>query len=171
MKIHTVLLCSILATTTSVVARASEIDPPLSAQTFAASGKTRAEVKAETRRALKAGEVTFGDVGYPRVTGAADSSQAGRSRADVKAETRQALAAGEITFGDVAVAKPTSTDGEHLTRTAVKGELMRSIAAHEFHFSDTAYPDSGIVTTPKARGRAKAVSASPTSIASGGPAS
>ena len=148
MNIQTLIVTALFAAS-GPLAHAADFDPPMSAQAQAGVGKTRAEVKAETLRALKAGEISTGDVGYPPAFPSGNS----RSRADVKAETRQALAAGDITFGDATYPKFATAAGAGPTRAEVKGELMRAIAARELHFSDTAYPDSGLYTTPRTKVR------------------
>jgi hypothetical protein len=130
-----------------VSAHAADFDVP--GQVTSTSTRTRAEVKAETLRAIKAGEVSFGDIGYPPAVTASSSL----SRAEVKAETRRAIAAGEVTFGDAdlpVVAKNTS-GGK--TRAEVKEEVRVAIANHELSFGDADYPDRAIVTIPRAKAK------------------
>jgi hypothetical protein len=108
------------------VAPASQVGSP---------GLTRAEVKAETLRALKAHEIQFGDVYDP----IAPSSEPSRPRAEVKAETMQALANHEVTFGDVSpppVIAYTSTK----TRAEVKAETLQAARNHELQFGDIYEP-------------------------------
>ncbi len=63
---------------------------------------TRAEVKAETLRALRAGEVSFGDVDRPRPM----PSAPGRTRAEVEADLSAARAAHTTTFSDASYPEP-----------------------------------------------------------------
>jgi hypothetical protein len=85
---------------------------------------TRAQVKQETLRAEKAGEIQFGDVAVPNngQQGGTAAPEFARSRASVKAEAIAAQKAGELQFGDVgpiAVAK-----GSETTRAQVKAEAI-----------------------------------------------
>jgi hypothetical protein len=100
-----------------VSAHAADFDVP--GQVTSTSTKTRAEVKAETLRAIKAGEVSVGDIGYPPAV----SGPSSLSRAEVKPETRRAIAAGEVTFGaaDLPVVARNTTGGK--TRAEVKEEV------------------------------------------------
>src|ERR1700761_5478460 len=97
MKKLPILLSALLAAAAFSPVWADDFGVPPASQTDS-SGLTRAEVKAETLRALKAHEVQFGDVYNPV---APSSSEPSPSRAEVKTETMQALANHEVTFGDV----------------------------------------------------------------------
>ena len=120
MKKTSILFCALLASTT-IGARADELYAP---QQFGApSTLTRAEVKAETLRALKNGEISFGDVERPPAV----PSGPGRSRADVKQELRQALAAHEVQFGDATPPLVVAT-GPGRTRAEVRAEMLAAKA-------------------------------------------
>ena len=83
------------------------------AQDAASAPKTRAEVRSETKAAVKAGEVpnNAADQGLAKpkakakkVKGAPKPpavSEGGKTRADVKAETKAAIKAGDVPKGEV----------------------------------------------------------------------
>ncbi len=109
------------------------------AQTPAApadAGKTRAEVKTETKAANKAGDLKGGDVA-PIATSkmAATPADAGKTRADVKTETKAANKAGDLKGGDVAptatspMAAAPAADGK--SRADVKAETKAANKAGE----------------------------------------
>jgi len=116
MKTTSLLFCALLASAT-IAARADELYAP--EQFNAPSTLTRAQVKAETLRALKNGEISFGDVEAPP----AGPTRPGRSRADVKQELRQALAAHEVQFGDATLPAVVAT-GPGRTRAEVRAEML-----------------------------------------------
>jgi Domain of unknown function (DUF4148) len=144
MNKYSVLIAGVFALG-AVTAHAADFDVP--GQVTSTSTKTRAEVKAETLRAIKAGEVSVGDVGYPPAVSASSSL----SRAEVKAETRRAIAAGEVTFGDADLPVVAKNTAGGKTRAEVKEEVRVAIANHELSFGDVGYPDRGIVTIPRAK--------------------
>jgi hypothetical protein len=98
MNINSFIIAAFLAAN-CVGVYAAEIDSPASAQVSSSAGKTRAEVKAETLRALAAGEVSLGDRAYPKATTAAGT---GLTRAHVKGDLLHAIAAHELHFSDTA---------------------------------------------------------------------
>lgn len=145
-------------TAIGMAAHAADVGQP--SQASASSARTRAEVKAETLRAIAAGEVSIGDITYP-MTPMRPKPTFGRSRADVKAETKHALAAHEIASGDAAY-PPEATSSERVaTRAAGKVELARAIAAHEIHVGDVAYPSELPETTPRTKTRVHAMALAP----------
>ncbi len=77
MKTSTIVVAGLLAAA-AVQASVARPDGPAPLQGSSASPLTRAEVRAETLRALRAGEVSFGDVDRPIVA----PSTAGRTGAD-----------------------------------------------------------------------------------------
>jgi hypothetical protein len=92
------------------------------AQEISVPGKTRAEVKAETLRAIKAGEVTTGeDSNYP--ADVAPELFGGLSRVQVKQDTLRAIAAHQVTTGEdvgypqVAPQQPATTSAQVDTLT------------------------------------------------------
>ena len=120
MKKISLLFCALLAST-AIVARADELYAP---QQFGApSTLTRAEVKAETLRALKNHEISFGDVATPPAAPAGP----GRTRAEVKQELRQALAAPEVQFGD-ATPPLAVAPGPGRSRAEVRAEMLAAKA-------------------------------------------
>lgn len=64
---------------------------------YFSSEKSRAEVKAELRRARLADQLAFGEFSLPDRVGAVPSQ---KSRAEVLAELRQARSNGELAFGE-----------------------------------------------------------------------
>lgn len=120
MSKKSILLCALLASM-ATAARADDLYPP--EPSAAPSTLTRAEVKAETLRALKNGEISFGDVeARPAV-----QTGPGRTRAEVKQELRLALAAHEIRFGD-AEPPPVIASGPGRTRAEVRAEMLAAKA-------------------------------------------
>jgi hypothetical protein len=101
-----------LKTTLSLVASAAVA---LFSYSAFAQDKTRAEVKAETAAANKAGKITTGDLDAP-----VPKPKSTETRSQVKSETAAANKAGKITTGDLdaPVAKPKSK----ANRAEVKSE-------------------------------------------------
>lgn len=85
MKTPSIVLLALLALT-AFEARASEADTTRFATPSGPSSATRAEVRQETRRALGAREIPFGDV-----VQAPPLATAGRTRMEVRDETLMAL--------------------------------------------------------------------------------
>lgn len=90
---------------------------------------TRAEVKAETKAAIKAGELNKGNIG---VTKPAADTVLTKTRADVKVDTKAVAQAGELKSSNVIPVTPepkaaASADGK--TRTEVKAETKAAINA------------------------------------------
>ncbi len=69
-----------------------------------AQDKSRAEVKAETAAAVKAGAVPKGEVGAPAVNAAKST----KARSEVKAEAAAATKAGTIPKGEASMDKPSA---------------------------------------------------------------
>lgn len=87
---------------------------------FAQTPATRADVKAETNSAAKAGEIKTGDVGV--VTPPTPASTA--TRADVKADTKAAAKAGELKGTDInpSGTTPPAVAGDGKSRIDVKAD-------------------------------------------------
>ena len=83
---------------------------------------TRAQVKAETVKAIKAGEVHFGDVAV--TSDVAEKPAFGRTRQDVKSETLAARQTGDLEHNDVDL--PQVAKGTALSRQQVKAEAVAS---------------------------------------------
>jgi hypothetical protein len=112
-----------MKTTLSLVAAAVAL---LSHSAFAQE-KTRAERKAETAAAVKAGETKEGE-GAPGTQKPAAST---KNRADRKAETAASVKAGDIKAGDATQGK-TATDGKSTkTRAERKSETAAAVKAGE----------------------------------------
>jgi Domain of unknown function (DUF4148) len=101
-------------------AQAGELYNPTQNQDQA-SGLSRAQVKADTLRAAKAGELRFGDVAVTSVT---PTPEFGRTRADVKSQTLAARSTGALEHNDVDL--PQVAKGSSLTRQEVKAEAVAS---------------------------------------------
>lgn len=89
-----------------------------------AQDKSRAEVKEETKKAVKAGEIKAGE-------GAAEKpmkAKSSKARADVKDETKTAVKGGEIKAGEGAAAdeKPMKTKSTK-ARAEVKDETKKAV--------------------------------------------
>jgi hypothetical protein len=106
---------------------------PAGAQT-----KSRAEVKAETASAVKAGEIPRGEGSEPKAEPrrkvSAEEKAAARSKR--KAETAAALKAGEIPKGDVepekrVVQKPVSPEERAASRAKRKAETAAAVKSGE----------------------------------------
>jgi hypothetical protein len=111
-------------------ATAGELYVPQSYVQPTVPAKTRAEVKAETLRALKDHEVPFGDAtNYPEIEATPTLDQP--TRAEVKAETLHALKNHEVEFGDATgypnVAAQPSTE----TRAQVKADTVSNLKERE----------------------------------------
>jgi hypothetical protein len=132
MKKLPILLSALLAAAAFSPVWADDFGVAPASQT--GSGLTRAEVKAETLRALRAHEVQFGDVYNPVI-----ASEPSRARAEVKAETMQALANHEVTFGDVSPA-PVVAFVNPRTRAEVKAETLQAARNHELQTGDLYEP-------------------------------
>jgi hypothetical protein len=100
-----------------------------------AQEKSRAEVKAETASANKAGQIATGEQSTPT-----PKPKSTKARADVKSETKTATKSGDIATGDMPAktAKPKST----AARSDVKAETKAANKAGEI-------PTGEGVGTPK----------------------
>ncbi len=93
-------------------------------------GKTRTEVKAETKAAIKAGELNTG--GNMGVTKPAADAVSTKTRAEVKANTKVAAEAGKLNPSNVTVPAPmlkTTSTADGKTRAEVKAETRAAMKA------------------------------------------
>jgi len=150
MKQTFIALAAISAALTFGAASAQTSMTPADA---ASAPKTRAEVKAETRAAMKDGSLSRGDAGATKARphGGPEtktSKTAGKTRAEVKAETRAAMKDGNLSQGDAGYTKmrpeggpATKTDSAAgNSRADVKAETKAALAARELPVSERQMP-------------------------------
>jgi hypothetical protein len=118
-KIHMVLPASLLALASVQV---------FAQTTDAASTTSRAEVKAETRAAVKAGTIPKGQSGSEKADTGAPSTT---PRAEVKADTKAAVKAGAIPKGQAAPEGATQTGPSTANRAEVKADTKAAVKAGE----------------------------------------
>jgi hypothetical protein len=115
-KIHMVLPATLLALASVQVF----------AQTDGASTTSRAEVKAETRQAVKAGAIPKGQSGSEKADTGGPSTT---PRAEVKADTKAAVKAGAIPKGQAAPEGAQATGPSTVPRADVKADTKAAVKA------------------------------------------
>jgi Domain of unknown function (DUF4148) len=90
-----------------------------------AQDKTRAEVKEETKKAVKAGDIKAGE----GATGSAEKApKSDKARAEVKDDTKKAVKAGDIKTGEgTAVDEKTAKAKSTKARAEVKDETKKAV--------------------------------------------
>lgn len=115
-----------------------------------AEGLTRAEVRAETIAAAKAGQIPHGDLDIVSVTPQAPTSQV--DRATVQAELKAAIADGDLEVGDSGHTAREITPSRYpagaavagLTRSEVRQELAQAVRTGQLPRGDLDITDAEV---------------------------